>query len=101
MKIVTGRDVLHAFPRPFIALFKSDAGLNSCTSDSENKRHSIVVGPYAALAEWHAAKFGRPDQQCIFKQASRFQIHEQPGGWFVHPAGGKTQLLRDVGMVVP
>ena len=101
MKIVARRHVFDRFPRPLVAVPPRGPGFHACAGEPRDECGAVVVAAGTALAEGHATKLGRPDQQCVIEQAALLEVGEQGGGGLVHAAGNGTETACDIAMIVP
>ena len=85
VEVVDSRLVDGGFEAELVAFAVAEASLDSGTSQETREGSGVVVPARSVgLKEWHSAELGRPDDECIFQQASLFHVGNQCGRRLVH-----------------
>src|SRR5262249_10930997 len=76
MEIIGRRSIARGLPAPLVTLSVCHAALDARARHPAYERAAVVVAAFGSLSERHAAKFGVPQQQCVFEHAPRFEVFE-------------------------
>ena len=102
VEVVKRMNILHGFLAEFVALSGADARLHARARHPAGEAVGIVIAALRAfLEEGHAAKLRAPDNKCILKQATLFQITNQSGGRLVEDLRMHIILRFEITVAVP